>query len=64
MGWLKSHQYESFKSAITDLESKGKLKFWGRIGIMAEICYYTYITEGREYTLHIYLDGKVEVRSE
>lgn len=59
---MRSKQYESFNSAISDLESKGKLSYQGRIGLMAEICLYLYESNGNRYTLYVYLDGKVEVR--
>lgn len=60
---MKSHQYNSFQSAIDDLSSKGKLTYQGRIGMNAEICLYLYKVGIREYRLYIYLDGRVEWRN-
>lgn len=59
---MKSRQFPSFDEAIAYLESKGELKYWGRVGIRAEICYYT-LTIGRvKYMLYVHEDGKVEIR--
>jgi hypothetical protein len=59
---MKSRKYPSFQEAITDLSSKGKLKYWGRIGDNFEICLYTFRYRGFDYTLNIYDNGKVEIR--
>jgi hypothetical protein len=59
---MKSRKYPSFQDAITYLESKGELKYWGRIGLKYEICLYSYIIDGVKYTLNITDDGKVEIR--
>jgi hypothetical protein len=59
---MKSRKYPTFQEAITHLESKGTLTYWGRIGRKAEICLYSYIIDGVSYDLNIYDDGKVEIR--
>jgi hypothetical protein len=57
---MKSRKYPSFNEAITYLESKGELKYWGRID--AETCIYTYQCKEGFFRLYVHDDGLVEIR--
>lgn len=59
---MKSHKYDSYDEAVKFLKSKGQLKFWGRIGNMAEIHLYTINVDFNEYTVYVYEDGLVEIK--
>lgn len=59
---MRARQFGSFDEALAYLKSKGEAKYWGRIGDNHEINLYTLTTGGREYTLYVYQDGRVEVQ--
>jgi hypothetical protein len=59
---MKSRKFPSFNEAITYLESKGKLDFYGWEGQIEGYYIYNYTTEGILYRLKIFKDGKVEIR--
>lgn len=59
---MKSRKYPSFQAAKSDLESKGKLEFFGRVGLNYEACLYKiHLYDGRVYSIKIYDDGTVEL---
>ena len=59
---MKSRKYPSFQAAKSDLESKGTLQFFGRVGLNYEACLYKiHLYDGRVYSIKIYDDGTVEL---
>jgi hypothetical protein len=59
---MKSRKYPSFNEAIADLESKGKLEYFGWEGQTEGYYVYSFTTKGILYRLRIFKDGKVEIR--
>lgn len=59
---MKSRKYPTFEAAKADLESKGKLEFFGRVGLNYEACLYKiHLNDGRTYTIKIFNNGTVEL---
>lgn len=59
---MKSRKYPTFQAAKSDLESKGKLEFFGRVGLNYEACLYRItLHSGSKYAIKIYDDGTVEL---
>lgn len=59
---MQSRKYHSFQEAITDLESKGTLKYWGWMGTIDGYYLYTFVIKGVRYELEIYKVGLVKIK--
>jgi len=62
IGHMKQKKFSTFIEAVSYCESKGKMKFIGRIGQKYEYALYNLYIENRVYTLEIREDGLLRVR--
>lgn len=62
---MPSRKYPSYEEAFEYLYSVGEVRCWGRIGARLEIMLAGIkLPDGREYLLHVYADGLVEIRED
>lgn len=60
---MQSHQFESLEAAITYLEERGTLKYWGWEGQVEGYYVYTYIDlKGFKWDMNVYKSGKIEYK--